>query len=153
MATKITRDIIECYLNCKYKGHLKLIGASGTPSDYEEMTTAARASSRESGLAKLVSRFGVEDACRGIAVTSGTLKQWAPLLVDADHGYGNALNVMRTVQELETAGVAAMCIEDTLLPRAYGEKQPSLISLDEGNDCARSNASHNAELMPLAVRG
>ena len=41
---------------------------------------------------------------------------WAgnlPLLVDADHGYGNALNVMRTVQELETAGVAAICIEDT----------------------------------------
>ena len=55
-----------------------------------------------------------------------------PLLVDADHGYGNVLNVMRTVQELETAGVAAMCIEDTLLPRAYGEKKPSLISLDEG---------------------
>ena len=55
-----------------------------------------------------------------------------PLLVDADHGYGNALNVMRTVQELETAGVAAMCIEDTLLPKTYGEKQPGLISLDEG---------------------
>ena len=55
-----------------------------------------------------------------------------PLLVDADHGYGNALNVMRTVQELETAGVAAMCIEDTLLPKAYGEKKPSLISLEEG---------------------
>jgi carboxyvinyl-carboxyphosphonate phosphorylmutase len=55
-----------------------------------------------------------------------------PLLVDADHGYGNALNVMRTVQELETAGVAAACIEDTLLPRAYGEKKPSLISLEEG---------------------
>jgi carboxyvinyl-carboxyphosphonate phosphorylmutase len=55
-----------------------------------------------------------------------------PLLVDADHGYGNALNVMRTVQELETAGVAAMCIEDTLLPKTYGEKKPSLISLDEG---------------------
>ena len=29
-----------------------------------------------------------------------------PLLVDADHGYGNALNVMRTVEELEIAGVA-----------------------------------------------
>jgi carboxyvinyl-carboxyphosphonate phosphorylmutase len=55
-----------------------------------------------------------------------------PLLVDADHGYGNALNVMRTVQELETAGVAAMCIEDTLLPKTYGEKQPGLISLEEG---------------------
>src|ERR1700749_3698341 len=55
-----------------------------------------------------------------------------PLLVDADHGYGNALNVMRTVQELETAGVAAMCIEDTVLPKTYGEKKPRLISLEEG---------------------
>src|SRR6201997_4406862 len=55
-----------------------------------------------------------------------------PLLVDADHGYGNALNVMRTVQELESAGVSAMCIEDTLLPKTFGEKKPSLISLDEG---------------------
>ena len=55
-----------------------------------------------------------------------------PLMVDADHGYGNALNVMRTVQELETAGVAALMIEDTLLPRAFGETKPSLISLEEG---------------------
>jgi oxaloacetate decarboxylase len=55
-----------------------------------------------------------------------------PLMVDADHGYGNALNVMRTVQELETAGVAGLMIEDTLLPRAFGETKPSLISLDEG---------------------
>ena len=40
-----------------------------------------------------------------------------PLLVDADHGYGNALNVRRTVEELETAGVAALTIEDTDLPQ------------------------------------
>ena len=55
-----------------------------------------------------------------------------PLMVDADHGYGNALNVMRTVQELETAGVAALTIEDTRLPRGYGEAKPGLISLEEG---------------------
>ena len=56
-----------------------------------------------------------------------------PLLVDADHGYGNALNVKRTVEELETAGVAALTIEDTLLPTVYGEVgQTRLISLDEG---------------------
>jgi carboxyvinyl-carboxyphosphonate phosphorylmutase len=55
-----------------------------------------------------------------------------PLMVDADHGYGNALNVMRTVQELETAGVAALMIEDTVLPRAFGEKKPTVISLEEG---------------------
>ena len=55
-----------------------------------------------------------------------------PLLVDADHGYGNALSVMRTVQELEAAGVAAMTIEDTLLPRAYAAAKPQLLSAEEG---------------------
>ncbi len=55
-----------------------------------------------------------------------------PLMVDADHGYGNALNVMRTIQELETAGVAGIMIEDTVLPRAFGEKKPTLVSLEEG---------------------
>ena len=45
-----------------------------------------------------------------------------PLLCDADHGYGNALNVMRTVEELETAGVAALSIEDTALPQPFGSR-------------------------------
>jgi carboxyvinyl-carboxyphosphonate phosphorylmutase len=53
-------------------------------------------------------------------------------LVDADHGYGNALNVRRTVQELETAGAAGLTIEDTLLPQAFGQAKTQLISLEEG---------------------
>jgi carboxyvinyl-carboxyphosphonate phosphorylmutase len=55
-----------------------------------------------------------------------------PVLVDADHGYGNALNVRRTVQELETAGAAGLTIEDTLLPAGFGEAKTQLISLEEG---------------------
>jgi carboxyvinyl-carboxyphosphonate phosphorylmutase len=55
-----------------------------------------------------------------------------PVLVDADHGYGNALNVRRTVQELETAGAAGLTIEDTLLPQAFGQTKTQLISLEEG---------------------
>ncbi len=55
-----------------------------------------------------------------------------PVLVDADHGYGNALNVRRTVQELEAAGAAGLTIEDTLLPQAFGEPKAQLISLEEG---------------------
>ncbi len=55
-----------------------------------------------------------------------------PVLVDADHGYGNALNVRRTVQELEMAGAAGLTIEDTLLPAAFGETKTQLISLEEG---------------------
>ena len=55
-----------------------------------------------------------------------------PVLVDADHGYGNALNVRRTVQELEAAGAGGLTIEDTLLPLAFGEPKAQLISLEEG---------------------
>jgi oxaloacetate decarboxylase len=55
------------------------------------------------------------------------------LLVDADHGYGNALNVMRTVEELEHSGVSAMSIEDTVLPTRFGQKEGAdeLISKEE----------------------
>ena len=60
-----------------------------------------------------------------------------PLMVDADHGYGNAMNVMRTVEELEIAGIAGMSIEDTVLPLAFGavgqpSGKPGLISVEEG---------------------
>ncbi|SEC26801.1 isocitrate lyase/PEP mutase family protein [Bradyrhizobium erythrophlei] len=55
-----------------------------------------------------------------------------PVLVDADHGYGNALNVRRTVQEVEAAGAAGLTIEDTLLPQAFGEAKAQLITLEEG---------------------
>src|SRR5215217_1533623 len=55
-----------------------------------------------------------------------------PVLGDADHGYGNALNVRRTVQELETAGAAGLTIEDTLLPQPFGQSATQLIPLEEG---------------------
>ena len=56
-----------------------------------------------------------------------------PILVDADHGYGNHLNVRRTVEELDHAGVAALSIEDTLLPAPFGAAgKAALISVDEG---------------------
>jgi carboxyvinyl-carboxyphosphonate phosphorylmutase len=55
------------------------------------------------------------------------------LLVDADHGYGNALNVKRTVEELETAGVSALTIEDTELPQGFDAGgKARLVSIAEG---------------------
>ncbi len=56
-----------------------------------------------------------------------------PIMVDADHGYGNALNVMRTVEELNTAGVSGLSIEDTNLPPTFGSNgKPEILSHDEG---------------------
>jgi methylisocitrate lyase len=43
-----------------------------------------------------------------------------PVMVDADTGYGNALNVMRTVREFEDAGLAGLSIEDQVFPKRCG---------------------------------
>ncbi len=43
-----------------------------------------------------------------------------PLVADADTGYGNAINVVRTVQDYEQAGVAGLHIEDQILPKRCG---------------------------------
>lgn len=72
-----------------------------------------------------------------------------PVLVDADHGYGNALNVRRTVEELEVAGAAGLTIEDTLLPQRYGEVATQLISLEEG--VGKMKAALDARVDPSLV--
>src|SRR5215475_6034930 len=43
-----------------------------------------------------------------------------PVLVDGDTGYGEVLNVVRLVRELEDAGAAAVQIEDQILPKKCG---------------------------------
>lgn len=56
-----------------------------------------------------------------------------PIMVDADHGYGNALNVARTVEELEAAGICGLSIEDTMLPEVFGaDGKARMASLEEG---------------------
>jgi len=71
------------------------------------------------------------------------------LMVDADHGYGNALSVMRTVEELEWAGIAGMSIEDTLLPEPYGGGKNRLIPIEEG--IGKMKAAVAARRDPLLV--
>lgn len=75
------------------------------------------------------------------------------LLVDADHGYGNALNVVRTVEELEHAGVAALTVEDLALPLRFGAEHPNeLVVVEEmcGKLAAALAARRDPELLIVA---
>ena len=54
-----------------------------------------------------------------------------PLIVDGDTGYGEALNVMRLVQDLEEAGAAAVQIEDQILPKKCGHLSDKLLNTPE----------------------
>lgn len=72
---------------------------------------------------------GSEMAVRAAQLASATS---LPVIADADTGYGNALNVIRTVQEYERAGVAALQIEDQIMPKRCGHMAgKELISLEE----------------------
>jgi carboxyvinyl-carboxyphosphonate phosphorylmutase len=78
-----------------------------------------------------------------------------PLIADADHGYGNAINVMRTVVELEDAGIVALTIEDSVLPRRYGGAGGpggEIISREEFGDKLRAavEARTDASLVIIA---
>jgi 2,3-dimethylmalate lyase len=46
-----------------------------------------------------------------------------PVIADADTGYGNSINVIRTVREYEAAGVAAIHIEDQVMPKKCGHME------------------------------
>jgi 2-methylisocitrate lyase-like PEP mutase family enzyme len=63
----------------------------------------------------LTGLMDVADSARRITVNSGI-----PYICDADTGYGNILNVIRTVHELELAGVAAIQLEDQVAPKRCG---------------------------------
>ena len=76
-----------------------------------------------------------------------------PLICDADTGYGNALNVMRTVREYERAGVAGIHIEDQEMPKRCGHFfGKSLINKEEmvGKLKAALDARKDEDFMIIA---
>lgn len=76
-----------------------------------------------------------------------------PLIVDADNGYGNALNVQRTVRTFERAGASAIQLEDQTLPKRCGHlHDKTLISATEmaGKVKAAVDARHSEETLIVA---
>ncbi len=76
-----------------------------------------------------------------------------PVIADGDTGYGNAINVIRTVREYERAGVAAIQLEDQASPKRCGHLSgKELISADEmvGKLRAARDARSSPDLLIVA---
>lgn len=76
-----------------------------------------------------------------------------PVIADGDTGYGNAVNVMRTVREYEKAGVACIQLEDQLAPKKCGHMLGrEIISKEEmvGKIKAACDARHDPDFMIMA---
>ncbi|HEV8553308.1 MAG TPA: isocitrate lyase/phosphoenolpyruvate mutase family protein [Casimicrobiaceae bacterium] len=90
----------------------------------------------------LITMTEIVQVARNVALAVGV-----PVICDADTGFGNALNVRRTVREFEHAGVAGIHIEDQVWPKRCGHFEgKSVIPVDEMAQKIR--AAHEARENP-----
>jgi hypothetical protein len=126
MPAKTTREVLESYLKCQYKGYLKLGGAQGSTSDYEILLRETRARLRVAAAANLV-RDHKRDVLRDLALTFEVLKRGAPLLLDV------------------TAEDEHMTIRFDGLRRSAGSAHRYFDFVQDANDLNKLGAPHGFE--------
>ena len=83
MAAKITREILESYLHCKTKAHLKLAGQQGSVSEYEALLAANRQEVRQQAIGKILAKHPEEQVARDISLTTDELRAGPPYVLGA----------------------------------------------------------------------
>jgi predicted RecB family nuclease len=82
MTMKITTDVFESSLHCKYKAFLKLTGHRGMKSDYETLLAATREQVRLVMIDKIVSALADDEVDRNVPLTTAALKRGSPFIFD-----------------------------------------------------------------------
>jgi predicted RecB family nuclease len=80
MVTRVTRDIIESYLNCKYKAYLKLTRQQGVKSDYELLLAELRCEVRLGAIEQIAPHHQGRE--RNLPLSLATLRRGAPFLLE-----------------------------------------------------------------------
>jgi predicted RecB family nuclease len=83
MATKITRQVLEAYLNCKTKAYLKLMGQSGIVSDYEALLISTRQEVRQRAIGTIFTLKAVAEVVTGVPLTAATLRSGLSYVLNA----------------------------------------------------------------------
>ena len=109
--------------------HRALCGMLAREAGFRALYLSGAALSASLGLPDL-GIITLEELCR--AVKSLYRATHLPIIVDGDTGYGETLNVMRLVRDLEEAGAAAVQLEDQMLPKKCGHlSNKNLIGAEE----------------------
>lgn len=109
--------------------HSALAGLLAREAGFEALYISGAAVSADHGLPDL-GVLTMDELCAVVRAIARATD--LPLLVDGDTGYGEALNAMRLVRELEAAGAAAVHIEDQVLPKKCGHlNDKTLVGPDE----------------------
>jgi predicted RecB family nuclease len=83
MVMKVTRDVLESYLHCKTKAHLKLAGHQGSASDFEKLLVVASREVREAAICKILERHSESEVVRCIPLTADALRGGSSFVLDA----------------------------------------------------------------------
>jgi hypothetical protein len=99
----ITREIFEAYVNCKYKGYLKLIGQAGTPSDHKVLMEEVRQELRQRASESLGRRYR-DEILKAPVVTPSLLRTGPPLILDAVVENGGFSLVFDALKRVDASG-------------------------------------------------
>ncbi len=83
MPSRITAAVLEAFLHCRYKGHLKQAGQMGTRSNYEILADEQRAAVRQQAIERITTRHADGEVISTVPLTASTLKQGAAFVLDA----------------------------------------------------------------------
>src|SRR5262245_5765446 len=70
-----TADVLEAFVHCRYKGHLKQTGQMGTRSEYEALTDELQAAVRQRAIEQITARQANGEVLSAVSLTAPTLKQ------------------------------------------------------------------------------
>lgn len=120
--------------------HNALAGLLARDAGFEALYVSGAAVTASMGLPDL-GVLTLEELCAVVRAIARATD--LPLVVDGDTGYGEALNVMRLVRELESAGAAAIHVEDQVLPKKCGHLNDKVL-VSPGEMAAKIAAARRA---------
>ena len=83
MISKITRDVLECYSHCKYKGWLRLSGERCASSDYDILLNERRADVKRAAIEKIIAQCPDLDVADTTLLNTDLLRRRLPFVLDA----------------------------------------------------------------------
>ncbi|MGK7914678.1 MAG: TM0106 family RecB-like putative nuclease [Prochloraceae cyanobacterium] len=102
MKAKVTQDVLESYIHCKYKGYLKLIDQSGIKSDYENLRIKLRSEVKRNAISKIYAQATDEQIINDVVLRTSILEQNPPFVLNTSVEDGYFLLVLDGIEKVAT---------------------------------------------------
>jgi len=132
MSITITKDVLEGYLKCKFKGHLKSIGEEGNPTDFELLAHDTKERVRTLAIDRFLAEHSEGDVLRGLSVTPELLRHGTSVILDATVAFdGMCICFDALVKIKERSSARSFCYAPVLFHESSksGREQRVLLEL------------------------